>query len=937
MSYLMHYGTPRHSGRYPWGSGENPFQHEGWGWFSKAYDKLRKEGYSDAEIAKMFKDENDPEKTWTVSQVRARKQVGQAQIRGEEFRRAKQLYSEGYGYSEIGRMMGKNESSIRSLLKEDIQDRKNRAINTAEMLKRQLEQKKFLDVGAGVELYAGVSKDMLKTALIMLEDEGYVVKTIQINQLGTGYKTTVKVLAPPGTTGSDIYNNKDQIASIAEFSKDGGKTFLGIEPPKSVDLSRIKINYKEETGAESDGTILIRRGVPDLSLGANNYAQVRIAVDDKYYLKGVALYSDDMPKGVDIIYNVSKSKDMPINKVLKEMKDDPDNPFGATIKRQLYYTDKDGNQQLSAINIVNEEGDWRKWKPSLSSQFLSKQPLPLINKQLSLAYDVAEDEFNEINSLTNPTVKKILMQKFADKCDSKAVDLKAAALPRQSSHLILPVNSLKDNEVYAPNYRNGERVVLIRYPHEGRFQIPELIVNNNNREARKIIGTDAPDAIGINKNVAEKLSGADFDGDTVLVIPNNDRKIKAEELLKGLRDYDDKEEYKAYPGMPKTCFENGFDKQREMGRISNLITDMTLRGAPAEHLERAVKHSMMIIDAEKHNLDWRGSEKDNNISALKKEYQGGPNKGASTLISRASSADYVNKRAIGYKIDPETGEKIFRETGEYNYKDKKTGKVIFKKPGSDEYYYKDRKSGEVTEIDPSRVKKEFKKQESTKMYEAKDARELISEYKPNVKEYAYADYANKMKKMGNEARKVVVKTPNQKKDNAAAKVYKKQVDSLMEKVRIAEMNAPLERAAQLIANCIYDAKVRANPNMDKDDRKKIKRQALTAARQTTGASKKEKLVDITPTEWEAIQAGAISNDLLVRIIDNSDIDQVRNYAMPIDRIALTTSDLARARSMLNLDVTMADIADALGVSTATLYRYLYDPSLLNADDEDDED
>ena len=26
---LAHYGTPRHSGRYPWGSGDDPYQHEG--------------------------------------------------------------------------------------------------------------------------------------------------------------------------------------------------------------------------------------------------------------------------------------------------------------------------------------------------------------------------------------------------------------------------------------------------------------------------------------------------------------------------------------------------------------------------------------------------------------------------------------------------------------------------------------------------------------------------------------------------------------------------------------------------------------------------------------------------------------------------------------------------------------------------------------------
>ena len=25
---LMHYGTPRHSGRYPWGSGDRPHQHD---------------------------------------------------------------------------------------------------------------------------------------------------------------------------------------------------------------------------------------------------------------------------------------------------------------------------------------------------------------------------------------------------------------------------------------------------------------------------------------------------------------------------------------------------------------------------------------------------------------------------------------------------------------------------------------------------------------------------------------------------------------------------------------------------------------------------------------------------------------------------------------------------------------------------------------------
>ena len=52
-----------------------------------------------------------------------------------------------------------------------------------------------------------------------------------------------------------------------------------------------------------------------------------------------------------------------------------------------------------------------------------------------------------------------------------------------------------------------------------------------------------------------------------------------------------------------------------MGKISNLITDMTLLGASEDKLARAVRHSMVVIDDEKHHLDYKQSEKDNNIAA----------------------------------------------------------------------------------------------------------------------------------------------------------------------------------------------------------------------------------------------------------------------------------------------------------------------------------
>jgi hypothetical protein len=85
-----------------------------------------------------------------------------------------------------------------------------------------------------------------------------------------------------------------------------------------------------------------------------------------------------------------------------------------------------------------------------------------------------------------------------------------------------------------------------------------------------------------------------------------------------------------------------------MGKVTNLIADMTVRGANSDELARAVKHSMVVIDAEKHNLDYKASERQNGILALKKKYQGvnekGQLKGASTLITRATAREDVDRR-----------------------------------------------------------------------------------------------------------------------------------------------------------------------------------------------------------------------------------------------------------------------------------------------------
>lgn len=903
----MHYGTPRHSGRYPWGSGDNPYQRNAN--FRAHVLELRHQGMSDAEIARgMGMSKNE----LVAAMSRAR-----AENRAEDVAEAKRLIDKGYSQSAAARQMGINESQLRNLLKEDIQERANRSSDTAELLKRDLEEHGgYIDVGTGTEEYLGVTNYVMKNAVAQLRAEGYAVHNIKVQQAGTGKDTTVQVLCPPGTPWVEAKNNVGDIRIVNppyDESSATGRSKLGLERPVAIDPSRLKVRYADEVGADGgrgidkDGVIELRRGVDDISLGSANYAQVRINVGDSHFLKGMAVYSDDMPDGVDIVFNTNKRAGTPVfgkgdNSVLKEMKKnketgdiDWDNPFGATIKTedqlqmgQRYYTDKNGNKKLSAINIVNEEGDWETWAPTLSSQFLSKQTPAMAKKQLGISYDAKKAQYDEIMSLTNPTVKKKLLTEFADECDSASVHLKAAALPRQSSHVILPVPGLKETEIFAPNYRNGEQVALVRHPHAGRFEIPVLTVNNNNKSAQKVVGKNSPDAVGINAKTAAILSGADFDGDTVLVIPTKGTNLKSQAPLKGLKNFEPKDAYRAYPGMPETKPKNGFNKQMEMGKISNLITDMTLQGASPDELSRAVRHSMVVIDAEKHNLDWKRSQRENGISDLKRKYQGGANAGASTLISRAKSEARVPHRK---EISPD------KRTGERRYIE--TGKTYVDKHGV--------------------VQKQTTK--TTKMAEAKDAYSLSS---GTVMENIYADHANKLKHLANNSRKEALNTTSVPYSASARKAYSTEVAELDAAYRKAQRNKPLERQAQLITAAVVKSKIAANPELkdDEEHRKKIQQQALKEARDRTGAHKSD--IYITDKQWEAIQSGAIHKTRLEAILDAADSDRVKELALPRSTNEVSPSVISRAKSMQASGATQAEIADALNLSTTKVNSILRD-------------
>lgn len=968
FDYVAHEGRPHdglipHSGRYEYGSGKDPYQRAVD--FKDMVEQARKNGdfKNTTELARYL--------GMTTTQYRAWNSISKDEIRKHNAVLAQKYLDKGWSKQAIADKFGwSGESYVRSLVASAEKGSANKTKEISDILKEQVDQKKYLDIGSGVENQLGVSATRLKTAAQMLEPYGYRVERISYKQVANPKQKTnmvVLVKADPKLTDTqvkhDIYQHQDQITSPNGFYlEDDGKTIRGIDKNlASLDPKRVKVRYTEDGGSQKDGTIELRPGVEDLSLGNAHYAQVRIKVGDKHYLKGMAIYGDpkEFPKGVDAIFNTNKHEGVEMcgpdndHSVLKLLKDDPDNPFGATIKSQaeltkaqIHYTGKDGKEHLSPINIVNEEGNWKEWKRTIASQMLSKQPVTTAKKQLGIALDRDRLALDEIEAIKNPVVKQKLLEDYAGEADTKAVDLRGAAFPRQVSQVIIPLTSIKPTEVYAPNFNDGEEVVLVRYPHGGKFEMPKLTVNNRNREGKRAITPNALDAIGINYKTAEQLSGADFDGDTVLVIPTKGQNIKVEKAREELINFNPSEAYPAYEGMKRVGKEDHFDKQKQMGVVSNLITDMTIKGAKTEEIVPVVKYSMLIIDAEKHNLNWKQAQKDFNLAGLKEKYQthidpitGKQAGGASTLISMAKGAAYVDSTSkTRYKDDPETGKRTYAKRNVAI--DKSVVERYYMKNGKKTPQYKQiyrqedgsfvesvKKSDGTYEYVPYKSKNPSKikiiQDNVPKMAAVDDARRLSSGTKM---EEVYASFANQEKAYANEARKAALAIKADKRDPAAAKAYAPQVASLQAKLDLAKENAPRERQANLIAGAVVKSAKAADPDKyegpdGKDAEKKLRTQTLKMARSRTGADKT--LIVPTAKEWEAIENNAVSATMLRDIMANSDMDVIRDFAMPKDNKKLNTNIRNRVKALAANGYTNSDIARSLGISEGTVGDYLY--------------
>ena len=894
--WLEHTGTPQEydfdphgSGRYRQGSGEHAYQHAKD--FKDRVKALRKQyggTLSYRELSEYMFGKDDSGKL-NVSDRDFRKMITQANasISEHDYLNATRLKEKGWSDKAIAKELGRSETGVRQLLQRNADSKAKRINNTAEMLRESLDSRGgYIDIGAGSELIAGVGRSNFEAAVKQLEAEGYVVDKIPVQQLFGQGNTTIKYIAPPGTKRSEVYNNLGDLRTPVDvhIDKDGNKTPL--RPIQNVDSKRVMARYAEEGGTDKDGVIELRRGVADLDLGSAKYAQVRIGVDGTHYLKGMAIYADDLPDGIDIRFNTNKKKGTPLiasepggKEVLKPMADPTNltNPFGASIK---------AGGQSGALNIINEEGDWSRWSKTLSAQFLSKQYDQTAKRQLKATGDIAQAEFEEIKSLTNPTLKRYLLNQFANGCDSDAIHLKAVRLPGQTQKVLLPLPEGKPDECYCPSLTNGTQVALVRYPHGGTFEIPVLTVNNNNEYAKRVFG-NAQDAIGMHPSKTSILSGADFDGDTVMVLPLRGAfKVKTSDPLPGLSTFDPKTQFNGDHLAAKDKMKKK-NVQKQMGSITNLITDMTIQGADEKELARAVAHSMVVIDAYKHGLDYKASEKYFDIPSLRKKYQ--PNGGASTLLS-ASKSQYRyperREKAVG-RLTPEErarwekGEIIYEPTGKTYY----SGKPVLTK--------------------------------GTKMGDmVKDAYDLSS---GSPMESYYADYANRMKALGNAARAEMRKTGKLEYSPSAFKTYSEEVASLKRKLKIAQMNAPLERKAQALANSTFRVESAEHPEYDEGQIKKAKSRHLEAARIATGAGKER--IKIEGREWEAIQSGAIHDSMLLKILANTDSTEVRSLAMPRGT-TINKAKIARAKSLLNSGHDWADVADILGVSVSGLQAAL---------------
>lgn len=251
---LTHYGMPRRSGRYPWGSGDNPYQHSAD--FMARVQSLKKSNATavDESTGEILTGERAIAKIMGLSntkELRVQYALAKDEKRTYDVQTAKSMRADGKSLNEIAKAMGfKNDSSVRSLLNDQSASKMNKSKKTADTLKQCLKEKlkddpkAVLDVGVGVERELGVSKEKLNEALYIMQQEGYQVWKGSVPQAtNPGKKTNLRIVGPEGTPKSAPFDY-EHIHSVSEYtSRDNGETFSKTKFPVSMDPKRLAIRY----------------------------------------------------------------------------------------------------------------------------------------------------------------------------------------------------------------------------------------------------------------------------------------------------------------------------------------------------------------------------------------------------------------------------------------------------------------------------------------------------------------------------------------------------------------------------------------------------------------------------------------------------------------------------------------------------------------------
>ncbi len=195
--YLSHYGILRRSGRYPWNSGGKQTQSAVNKSFLGYINEMRAQGLTPTQIAKGV--------GVSTTELRAATTIAKNEQKQSNIAMALSLKDKGYSNVAAAERMGVPESTFRSLIAPGAKDRADVLTTTAEMLKGEVDAKRFVDVGSGVETQLGMSKERLAAAVAILEEQGYSKQPVKIRQVATGKDTEFKVLVPPGVTQREAW------------------------------------------------------------------------------------------------------------------------------------------------------------------------------------------------------------------------------------------------------------------------------------------------------------------------------------------------------------------------------------------------------------------------------------------------------------------------------------------------------------------------------------------------------------------------------------------------------------------------------------------------------------------------------------------------------------------------------------------------------------